>query len=165
MFVEEAVRSGQPTVDQKRFIEQFFAEQDFSVEEMMATDARGPRRVERRSVQALEARVLGEFGEGGSNRARRIVRTVDAGYSGYVHGSYMSAMELYVAGDDEGFMLKGTFGSPHIKTMLGELVRYVHRTLNIFAGLAQSFVLDELALRLLAIRRKLDESPSFRNDV
>ncbi len=35
MFVEEAMRTGQPTANQQRFIEQFFAEETVSVEEMM----------------------------------------------------------------------------------------------------------------------------------
>lgn len=165
MFVEEVVRVGRPTADQERFIEQFFAEEAFSVDEMIAIDVRRPRRVGRRSVQASEARVLGEFSDSGPDRVRRIARTVDAAYSGYVHGSYATTMELYVGGDNEGFRLKGTLGSPHIKTFLGELARYVHRALNIFASIAHGLGLGELAERLLQVRRSMEESDSFRDEV
>lgn len=165
LFIEEAVKTGKPTTDQQRFIDQFFAEDDFSVEEMMATNAKRPPGVPLRSIQASEARVLGEFADKGPDRVQRMTRTVDAAYSGHVHGSYMSAMELYRGGDDEGFMLKGTRGSPHIKTYLGELARYVHRSLNIFASIAHGFALLELAARLLSIRKGLEESTAFRSDV
>ena len=165
LFVNEAVRTGNPTADQQRFIDQFFAEDDFSVEEVMATDAKRPAGISRRSIQASQARVLGDFADKGPDQVRRMVRTIDAAYSGHVHGSYMSTMELYRGGDDEGFMLKGTLGSHHIKTYLGELARYTHRTLNTFAGIAQGFALTELAERLLAMRRNLETSPSLRDDV
>lgn len=165
LFVDEAVRTGAPTTDQQRFIDQFFAEDDFSAEEMMATDAKRPAGVPRRSIHASQARVLGDFADKGPDHVRRMARTIDSAYSGHVHGSYMSTMELYRGGDDEGFMLKGTLGSPHIKTYLGELSRYVHRALNTFAGIARGLALTELAERLLAIRRELETSPSFRDDV
>lgn len=165
MFVMEAIQTGKPTADQQRFIEEFSAGETFSVEEMMATYGKDAARVSRQKIQASEARVLGEHADGGPDRVRRIVGTVDTGLSGYVHGSYATTMELYEGGDNEGFMLKGTFGSPHIKTFLGELARYVHRSLNIFASVAHGFALVELAERLLAIRRSLDKSPSFRDEV
>lgn len=165
MFVLEALETGKPTADQQRFIEEFLAGMTFSVEEMMATYGKDVARVSRQKIQASEARVLGKYADGGSDRMRRVVGTIDAAYSGYVHGSYASTMELYEGGDNEGFMLKGTFGSPHIRTFLGELARYAHRSLNIFAGIAHGFALVELAERLLAIRKSLDKSPSFQDEV
>jgi hypothetical protein len=165
MFVEEVVQTGKPTTDQQRFIDQFFAEDDFSVEQMTATDAKRPRGVPRKSIQASQGRVLGPFAHKGPDRVRRMAKTIDAAYSGHVHGSYMSAMELYQGGDGEGFMLRGTLGSPHIKTYLEEVARYVHRTLNTFAGIAHGFGLRVLAERLLRVRRSMEESASFRGVV
>lgn len=167
MFVEEAVRTGTPTADQRRFIEEFFAGETFSLEEKMATYGKDVARVSRQKVQASEARVLGEHAPAGPDRVRRIVGTVDAAYSEYVHGSYAATMELYVGGEGEGFMLHGTFGSPHIKTFLGELARYVYRSLNIFAKIAllRGFGLNELAVKLVVIRKSLGESPTFWREV
>lgn len=159
MFVEEAVRTGQPTADQQRFIEQFFTEETVSVEEMMASDRRGPRRVERRAVQASEARVLGEFSDSGpGGRVRRLSRTIDDVYSKYIHGSYPTAMELYEGGDNEGFLLSGTLGTPHIQTYRRELARYTQRSLNILATIAAGLGLIDLMQRLVETRRRLEAS-------
>lgn len=163
MFVEEAVRTGQPTADQQRFIEQFFAEETVSVEEMMASDTPGPRRVERRAIQASEARVLGEFSETGpGGRLRRIVKTIDDVYSKYVHGAYPTVMELYVGGDNEGFRIRGTLGTPHIPTFRRELAHYTHRSLNVLASIAHGLGLEELTPRLLEARRNLEASDAYQ---
>jgi hypothetical protein len=52
---------------------------------------------------------------------RRMARAIDDVYSGVVHGSLSSILELYEGGDWERFRVHGMLGTPRIRTHRVEL--------------------------------------------
>ncbi len=159
LFLQEADKSGKPTADQQRLIDEFFAEEDVNVDEMMKTPKQRGH-VPRKKVQAAEARVLLPENP---DRLKKMVHAIDSVYSMYVHGDYLSVMEMYEGGDRERFRVRGMLGTPRIPVYRRELAHYTHRALNTFVGTAAiAFNLRDVAEMLLVARHKLEAASAYQ---
>jgi len=95
---------------------------------------------------------------------QRKARTIYNGFSGYVHGFYSHIMEIYESGT-ERFRMQGVPNTVRVREMLcsGGLPAYAHRSLNIFASIAQGLQLFELFQRLIECRRNFEKSSAYSN--
>jgi hypothetical protein len=134
MFVDEAVTTGNANAAQQQFLDKYFVD-----EAMINHNER------RQKVQASEARTIG-----GDNphRIKEIVSKVDDAFSGIVHGSYQSVMEMFGSG--------GRF--VEYRHHLG---LYVHRSLNIFCKVAYNLGHEELSFMLRELRREFEASLAY----
>jgi hypothetical protein len=90
----EGIRSGKPTQDQKLFVEQYFRPIPEDPDEYDAQ--KREQFVTRDKVLAAHYRFAAEM-KGGTNpeRVRKVLRYLAHMYDKYVHGAYITAMELY----------------------------------------------------------------------
>src|SRR5438445_7999092 len=129
LFIGEVVETRTATTPQKSFIEAFFEDDTRTTTELLQDPPRR-RRVERKKIHASQDRVLGRFVPQRPGLVRRMARAIDDVYSGVVHGSLTSIMELYEGGDRERFRVHGMLDTPRIRTYRIELAHYTHRALN-----------------------------------
>ena len=103
--IEGEIR-GEMTTAQQKFIDQFF-----SRPAMDSVSISGPPKndhVSRKDLMKAHVKLAEAAGQDGEE-IRHLIRKLNWGYDGYVHGSYSSAMELYHGGRDQ-FMLRGHEG-------------------------------------------------------
>lgn len=113
-FLDEAHYTTTPNEPQKQFVEQFFAKDTRTTEEMMDGTPKTPR-VSGKKKRASESRTLGQFDN--PEMVRRRLEAVDDVLSGYVHGEYPNIMELYEGTGDgigERFRMRGMLGTPSV---------------------------------------------------
>jgi len=154
VFVEDGIEN-EETSDHRRFIEQFYTFETRTGEEMVANTTQ-PAQVSRRSIQAAQGRILNPDNP---HRMRQLSRAVDNVYSGFVHNSYQSAMELYEGGD-ERFCVRGMWGTPRIPVYRKELATYTHRALNTIGEVAFHLGLEDVFRTLRQRRREFEASPA-----
>lgn len=97
---------GERTTAQQKFIDQFF-----SRPAMDSASISGPPKnnyVSREKLIKAHVKLAEVAGQDGEE-IRHLIRQLNWGYDGYVHGSYSSAMELYHGGRHQ-FMLRGHEG-------------------------------------------------------
>lgn len=106
VLICEAIRTGQVTELQKRFMDEFFQEEFDHEEPLCATQRRD--RVPRRQLQAA----LGRLPHGALNPSdsQELARTLTKTFSGYVHGTSESILEMY-GGDPAQYHLEGMIGT------------------------------------------------------
>lgn len=133
-FLHEGFQSRSPTADQQRFVEHFFEEySDGCAADIIANPPRGSV-VERKKIQAAQARLL--IPDNPHDTQKKGL-AIDAVMSGYMHGSYQSAMELYEDGTYR-FRLNGLTNSPRAREAECQIVLNVHHVLNILKSVAWS---------------------------
>jgi len=130
-FVHEAIETQNPTADQNRFLEHYFSDQPDTVNELLENPPRGSV-VERRKLQASQARYLTP--ENPSAMQKRLAM-IDAVFSGYVHGSYSSTMELYEGGTWR-FRMRGMAGTPRAVEAEHQITLTTHRAFNMLRSAA-----------------------------
>lgn len=155
-FIQQGINQGQFTLAQQEMLDLFFKQDLQSSAEMMKDHCKQPT-VLRKKVYALIARFLKPENP---DRMQRLVKTLEDGYSGYVHGSYPHVMELYAGGSWE-FHTNGMLHTPRVAIVLRALAGVVHNALNQFAELAHSFGRDDLFTQLREQRIKLESSPAY----
>lgn len=155
-FVTEAHRAGNPTVDQQKLIDTFFADDLQTAEERMADD-RGTPRVPRKKVYASMGRL---FETSDPDHVRKMAKAIEESFSGYTHGAYPQTMELYDP-DTEKFRVRGMRGTPRIMEFARQLAFIVHLALNVFAWIAGSIGFNDLSDELIAQRKKVEDSPLY----
>lgn len=159
VFVQDGVENAE-TSDHRRFVEQFFTFETRTGEEMVA-DTTQRSQVPRRRIQAAQGRILNPENP---HRMRQLARAVDNVYSGFVHNSYQSAMELY-EGSTERFRVRGMWDTPRIPVYRKELANYTHRALNTLSEVAFHLGLTDVFQRLRGTRQALEVSPAYETPV
>jgi len=160
-FVGETVESGATTTDQKRFIEAFFEDDTRTTTELLQDQPRH-HRVERKKIHASLERVLGRYLPKTPGLVRRMSRAIDDVYSGVVHGSLTSIMELY-DGDQERFRVSGMLGHRLMRVYRVELAHYTHRALNTLGIIALFLGLVDLGDHLRDARVAFEASEAYQN--
>lgn len=160
-FVGEVVEKGAATADQTRFIEASFEDDTRTTAELLEDWPR-TQRVERKKIQASQDRVLGRYVPEAPELVKRIARAVDNTYSGFVHGSQASIMELYEGGDRERFRVHGMLGTQRIPTYRRELAHYTHRALNTLGVIALFMRLVDLGDHLFEARIAFEASEAYQ---
>lgn len=159
-FVDELLEKGPDnvTVSQKEFLERYFVDDKRTTEELLEGRKRINYNERRQKVQASEARV---FGLDNPDRTKKLVRAVDDVFSGVVHGSYSSVMEMY-GGDSLDSTHFHTKGVPvRFSEYRHHLGLYVHRALNTFFKVSYNFGHRELAEQLRNLRRRFEASSAY----
>ncbi|HEV2283798.1 MAG TPA: hypothetical protein VGX75_15545, partial [bacterium] len=87
---------------------------------------------------------------------------VDNTYSGFVHGSQASIMDLYEGGDRERFRVHGMLGTQRIPTYRRELAHYTHRALNTLGVIALFMRLLDLGDHLFEARIAFEASEAYQ---
>jgi hypothetical protein len=159
-FLDEAHLT-EPNEAQKRFVEEFFAQDLRTTEEMMEGTPKVDR-VPQKKKRASEARTLGAF-ENVDTMRRRLEATDDV-LSGYVHGSYPNIMQMYGGTDtgmNEGFHMHGMLGTPRVEEFQLWLGMFVHPALNTVAMLLHDVRDLERKDKLIDIRNRLEASDEY----
>ncbi len=158
-FLIEGHQSGTPTRAHQDFVKHFFAEAVESTEAMLADRPR-PDRVKRKNIQASQARYLNPVNPDAS---RRMVKAVDQGFDGYVHGAYPHSMELYDPNRPAGgaFRLTGTHGTPYPAAIRKHLAFYISRTLSVFGMVALHMGEEPFKMELVDARMRFDASGEY----
>jgi len=141
---------------QGKFVEDFFAEDLPEPEEMWEAQKR-PGRVPKQKMQSAEARWLGQVTDD-PHTVNVVTRNVSDVWSRYVHGSYMSSMELYA---DEKFHMCGIEADERLPGYSDQLAIYIHRSLNVFARLACDLGLIDLMKDLIHTREVFEASDAY----
>ena len=157
-FAEDAIVSPTPTSDQQRLAELYFTEEGDSAEELLARQ-RQPEHIPRKKVRAGEARLVSPDNP---QRAQQLKGVEEIAFSGYVHGSYSCIMELYEGGTGR-FLVQGMGGTPLIPIWRQQIAFYVHRALNVFAGMAHGMGMVDLHDRLIECRCAFEQSSAYNN--
>lgn len=127
LFLASPLGESGPSEQQKRLVEEFFQEEFDNIDNpLRSTQVRN--RVPRSKVLAGIARMLGQ--PLNPNDAQEIQRTLQQGFSGYVHGAYVHIMEIY-GGSRENlhYHMKGLSGTPRISEWIDAFSNYVYRTM------------------------------------
>lgn len=99
----EGCKTGTPTTAQRRFVQQYFAPIATNPDEYEEQERE--RWVTRDELLAAHSRWAAEVGVD-ANHVRKVFRFLAYGYDKFVHGAYITAMELY-NGRTQRFMLRG----------------------------------------------------------
>jgi hypothetical protein len=104
LSISDAMATGNWAKEQLKFVEQYFAELSQTPEEY--ANAKRERWVTRDELLKAHYKRFAESGNGEPEHVRRVLRFLSYGYDKFVHGAYITAMELY-DGDAQRFMLSG----------------------------------------------------------
>jgi hypothetical protein len=129
----EGCASSNPTNAQRRFIEQYFAPMAATPEQY--EQQKRERWVTRRELLGAHARWATEFG-GDAKGVQSLISFVAYAYDKFVHGAYITAMELY-DGDHNRFMLKGHDASEKRCLYKEATARALHTALTALCVMAQ----------------------------
>ena len=154
-FLLEGYQSGAPTRAHQDFLKHFFGETVESTEQMLVDGSR-PDRVKKKSIQAGQARYLNPDDP---DAPRKMVKAIDRGFDGYVHGAYPHSMELFDPNRASGtFRMEGVDGTPYQATILTHLALYVSRALSVFGMVALHIGEQALREELVGARKRFEES-------
>ena len=128
----EGYAKGSPTSDQKKFVEQYFAPMAIDLDEYEYQSRE--RWVTRKQMLAGHVRWATEKGEN-TERARKVLGFLLYGYDKYVHGAYITAMELSDPLWD--FMLRGHALTAKRETNKRAVASKLHEVLTALCCMAQ----------------------------
>lgn len=157
-FMCEAIRSGELSELQKRFVADFF-QSEFDDERPLAASQRRSR-IPRRKIHAALAR-LPENPLNPSD-AQEIARTITNANSGYVHGTSEHILDMY-CGDPPRYRVEGMRGTRQQRVLERQAWDYSYRGLLTFTAAAGAFGQKRLLQELYA-HRDLLEAHSDRNE-
>ena len=136
-FIGEGLLEGQFTKEQARFIEQHHAPLPSSPNELAERERECY--VGRKAIAKAHKRIADRAG-GNAELLLNLASFLNKGYDSYVHGSHVSAMELF-SGRTMGFMMTGTQSPRHVCMAKVSIAGKLNEALN--------------ALRLMAITREM----------
>ncbi|MGD0291473.1 MAG: hypothetical protein ABSC63_17720 [Candidatus Binataceae bacterium] len=116
----------EPTTAQRRFVEQYFKPIATTPDEYEAQERE--RWVSRDDLIAAHSRWVTETG-GDANRVRKLLRFLAHSYDKFVHGAYITAMELY-NGRTQTFMLRGHEAEEKRRLYKGAIASKLHEALT-----------------------------------
>jgi hypothetical protein len=142
MSIGEGIRTGNPTREQQRFIEQHFEAHPMTPDELAAQDQvryEGRGTVGKAIGRLLEeAKVPVSKEEHSKNTAY-----LNKGYDRYVHGKYTTAMELFDP-TLPGFMLAGTRSSGQVNAVMRAIAGKTVEAIQSLRGMALLRGMDTL---------------------
>lgn len=152
--VGEGLRRGKLNEPQQRFVDQYFAPL-----------ARTPEEYEKRERDRYVSReqlykayyAMGAEASIDVDRLRSLRRFLDYGYDKYVHGAYMTAMELYT-GRDHSFMLAGHESERHRDVARTAIAGKLHEVVCAFEMMALVWPNETLRKEISEVRRRIDAS-------
>lgn len=135
MFLATAETSNGRTDRHERYLEAFYSESVFSRREG-SLEVPKPNPVPRKKIRAHTLNVLGEGVD--VSRALTASESIGTAYSGFVHASSESIMDMY-GGDPPCFQVDDMRGTPRIATYTREAANYVYRGLMATIAAAKAF--------------------------
>jgi len=157
LSVGEGLVEGRLTEAQQRFVRQYFSPLARSVEEFEKSEKE--RYVSREELFRAHYRLLAKTSEE-VDKMRGISRFLNYAYDKYVHGAYLTAMELY-NGYDNSFVLDGHESEEQkaiARTAVAGKLHEVVSALEIMASFSDNFSLQE---ELREARHALDASQEY----
>ena len=158
LSITEGVRSGNPTAAQKKFVEQYFTP---IPEDPDAYDAQKRERfVTRDELLSAHYRLAAEEMAAkrkdavSPEKARKILRYLAYMYDKYVHGSYVTAMELYHGGTWR-FMTSGLQSVEYVHLCKTQAASKLHEAVCALAWVAVGMGMVPLAARIEAVQKEL----------
>src|SRR5580700_4289718 len=142
LSISDAMATGNWAKEQLKFVEQYFAELSQTPEEY--ANAKRERWVTRHELLKAHYKRFAESGNGEPEHVRRVLRFLSYGYDKFVHGAYITAMELY-DGDAQRFMLSGCTYPEKIDEFKFSLASKFHEFLGSLASMAMDFNMRALA--------------------
>jgi hypothetical protein len=133
MYLHEPQQGGKATVDHQRFVEHFFEEHGSTMEELVASPPRASL-VDRKKIHASHGRMSTPDNPHGTQKK---FAASDGVFSGYTHGSYSSAMELFEGGTWR-FQMRGMPGTRRSREAERQLVLAVDLAFNAARSVAFS---------------------------
>jgi hypothetical protein len=159
--ITEGVRSGSPTAAQKKFLEQYFAPIPEDPDEY---DARKKEQfVTRDQLLSAEYRLAEELWKAkvkdspNPDRVRRVVRYLPHMYDKYVHGAYITAMELY-NGDTWRFMVSGHESVEYKYLCKTQAASKLHEAIVALCWIAVGMGMTALVEKIQAAQKELYDS-------
>jgi len=134
-FLLEGCRAKKPSKDFDEFVRQYFLPAARSSAEHAKTP--GESWVPRKAIFEAFVRSF-ESVEKNSDKIRKSVKFIYHGYDKYVHGGYLTAVDLY-SGDTEQFMLNGHNGPEQKELMQKMVTSRLFNALAVFVHVAELF--------------------------
>jgi hypothetical protein len=151
----EGVRSGKPTQNQKLFVEQYFKPIPEDRDEYDAQ--KREQFVTRDKLLTAHYRLAAEMKGGDPERVRRVLRYLAHMYDKYVHGAYITAMELYDRSTWR-FMVGGHESLEYRSECKRAAASKLHESLSSLDMVAIGMNMPPLARRIEAAAKELFES-------
>lgn len=156
LFLSSPLGESGPSEQQKRLVEEFFQEEFDNIDNpFRSTQERN--RVPRSKVLAGIARMSGQ--PLNPSDAQEMHRTLQQGFSGYVHGAYVHIMEIY-GGSRENlhYHMRGLTGTPRIAEWIDALSNCVYRTMIAVEVVAKRCDDAPAAQAIQTVRISLEEA-------
>ena len=142
LSIADAIMTGNWTQEQSKFVEQYFAELSQTPEEY--ANAKRDRWVTRDELLKAHYKRFAETGNAEPEHLRKLVRFLSYGLDKFVHGAYITAMELY-DGETQRFMLSGCTYPEKIDAFKSLVASKLHEFLGSLATMAMAFNMPALA--------------------
>jgi hypothetical protein len=152
--VTRGIVAGKLTTDEQRFVDSYFKPFPGSTEELMRADRR--TYVSRRDLYKSHRRLAQDAGQD-AEKMTALLESLNLGYDAYVHGAYVTAMELYT-GNGHRFMLDGHESDDYIVTMMRAVAGKLHEVVVAFELSATAFQAWQLVARIRSSRHALERS-------
>jgi len=151
--ITEGVRSGNPTEAQKLFLQQYFTAIASDPDEY--DEQEKERFVTRDKLLSAHYRIAAEM-KGGTepDRLRKVLRFIAQGYDKYVHGAYITSMELFY-GDSQRFMVRGVPSGEHKEIYKRAVASKLHEGLAALVVIAVGMNMPALAKEIEAVAKEL----------
>ena len=142
LSISDAIATGNWTREQLKFVEQYFAELSQTPEEY--ANAKRDRWVTRDELLKAHYERFAESGNAEPEHFRKIVRFLSYGFDKFVHGAYITSMELYDS-ETQRFMLSGCTYTEKIDVFESFVASKFHQFLGSLASMAMAFNMRALA--------------------
>jgi hypothetical protein len=142
LSISDAIATGNWTKEQLKFVEQYFAELSQTPEEYANT--KRERWVTRDELLKAHYKRFAESANTDPEHLRKVVRYLSYGLDKFVHGAYVTAMELY-DGATQQFMLSGCTYPEKLDEFKFSLASKFHEFLGSLASMAMAFNMRALA--------------------
>jgi len=157
LAVAEGLIAGRMTEPQERFVRQYFAPMARSPEEYEQSERE--RYVSREELFKAHFRLAAESTDK-ADEMRRLSRFLNYVYDKYVHGAYLTSMELYT-GRDDSFMLDGHESEQHRDIARVSVAGKLHEVVSALGMMALVFGNDTLNGEIREARRALEASGEY----
>ncbi len=161
LSVCEGVRTGTPTMAQKKLVEQYFTPMAKDPDEYDRQQKE--RWVAREELLAAQSRLATEL-KGDPQHLRKVLRYLAQGYDKFVHGAYITAMELY-DGRSHKFMLRGVEWGDKRRLYKATVASKLHEVLVALATMAQVSNMPALAQEIGRVAIELYNSGELVGDL
>lgn len=156
--IVEGIKLGQPTTAQKEFKDQFFAPSPRTPDEYDKQEKK--RYVTREELMKSLVRLANDAGLNGDHH-RKLKRNLNKTYDDYVHGAYLTAMELY-DGSINRFITGGVYWSSSLNLAKVCVSAKLHEVLCALRLMARAFQNESLYENVGIELQKLDSSENMK---